>query len=498
MDNGIKLHILGLPLIKVIKMKLIHILIVVGCIFTVSCKKWITVDPPVTLSSGDNMFKTDGGAISAVTGLYVSMISYSGNDDFGSGQLTVFCGLSADELNLDNSIVAPDLRFFLFANALDPLNPKAGTYFWKDFYNYIYKCNSAILQLSDTSYLTPAVRGQLLGEVYFVRALSYFYLVNLYGNVPLILDIDYEKNRLASRTDTEKVWEQIKDDLIKAHGLLSDSYLDNTLLHTTAERVRPTKAAAAALLSRVFLSTKDWANAEIESSKVIENPIYSLDTLNGVFLKNSKEAIWQLQPVDVGVNTQEAVTFIPPSPDGTGYAHLLTVSNTLLNNFEAGDQRRIKWIDSISLLGTTYYYPYKYKVVTYGAPVNEYQMILRLGEQLLNRAEARAQQNDIENAIKDLDMVRSRAGLPLLQNTDPGISKEQLLDSIMHERQVELFAELGHRWLDLKRTGKVDAVMSVVTPLKSNGNAWQTHQQWYPVPVDELQKDPNLKQTDGY
>jgi hypothetical protein len=475
------------------------VLFVVSCL-SVSCKKWIAVAPPVTFTSGDNVFKTNESAISAVTGLYVLMAA---NSDFfgsidGANGLTFTCGLSADELNLDNSVVFPDIRSLYFTNSLDALHSRSNSIYWSDFYQNIYKCNAAIQQLADNTYLTRSVDEQLLGEVYFVRALNYFYLLNLYGDVPLILDTDYEKNRLVSRTDQAKVWEQIKDDLKKAQLLLSDSYLDNTLLAPTIERIRPTKAAATALLSRAYLYTKDWTNAEMEATKIIDNTtLYGLDTLNGVFLKNSNEAIWQLQPVDLGFNTREAVAFTIP-PTGPDYLHIFTVNDALISNFEAGDRRKTSWIDSIAVSGVAYYFPYKYKMSTYGSPVEEYQMILRLGEQYLIRAEAHAQLGVLDDAIKDLDVIRKRAGLSLIQLTDPGITKEQLLDTIMHERQVELFAELGHRWFDLKRTAKVDQVMSTVTPIKANGNAWQSYQQWHPIPIDEIEKDPNLKQTDGY
>ena len=70
--------------------------------------------------------------------------------------------------------------------------------------------------------------------------------------------------------------------------------------------------------------------------------------------------------------------------------------------------------------------------------------------------------------------------------------------AVLHERQVELFMELGHRWLDLKRSGSIDAVMNIVTPLKGNGAAWQSYQQLYPIPLNDIQKDPNLTQNTGY
>jgi len=89
-------------------------------------------------------------------------------------------------------------------------------------------------------------------------------------------------------------------------------------------------------------------------------------------------------------------------------------------------------------------------------------------------------------------MIRSRAGL----SGTTAATTPDLLAAILHERQVELFTEWGHRWLDLKRTGSVDFVMGGVTPKK--GGDWKTEWQWYPISVYELQHDPKLVQNSGY
>jgi len=119
-------------------------------------------------------------------------------------------------------------------------------------------------------------------------------------------------------------------------------------------------------------------------------------------------------------------------------------------------------------------------------------MVLRLAEQYLIRAEARAQQNNVGGAQSDLNTIRTRAGLPNTTAND----KTSLLAAIIHERQVELFSEWGHRWLDLKRSGNLDAMMAVVAPAK--GATWSSNWQWYPIPSYEIVQDPNLVQNPGY
>jgi hypothetical protein len=373
----------------------------------------------------------------------------------------------------------------------------------------VYKCNAAIDGLQKSTKLTPAVHQQLLGEAKFMRAFFYFYLVNLFGDVPLALSTDAEANTLLARSPKADVYSQIIADLKEAKDLMNSNYPDATLLGTTIERVRPTKWAAEALLARVYLFTSDYANAETEASGVINNTaLYGpLPAFNSVFLKNSKESIWQLQPTANNLNTIEGRMFVIPPTGPNSSFNPVRLSTFLLNSFEPNDQRITigNWIsrtiyNTSSTTKDTVYFPFKYKIysspgVTSAGAMSEYFMVLRLGEQYLIRAEARAKQNKISEAQGDLNAIRTRAGLANTTATD----QPSLLTAILDERRHELFCEWGHRWLDLKRTGKVDAVMTVITPLKSNGTIqWRSYQQLYPISQGELDKAPNLTQTQGY
>jgi hypothetical protein len=465
------------------------------------CKKLVEVDPPVTSVTGASVYGADATASAVLTGLYFKIsggVFYSPGS--GITTLSMYAALSADEFTLWSGVTnATQLAYY--TNTLSTVT--AGSEYWSPAYANIFTCNSAIEGLNGSAALTPAVKQQLLGEAKFMRAFFYFYLVNLYGDVPLIVSTDYKVNAALGRTPRAQVYQQIIDDLKEAQGLLSSDYLDATLLKVTSERVRPTKWAATALLARTYLYNGDYANAEAQASIIINNsPAYKLVSLNSTFGKNSNEAIWQLQPVTTGTitNTQDGYYFTVPAagPNSTLVNGNPVYLNTrLLNSFEANDKRRTigNWVNSVTVNGTTYYYPYKYKVST-GTSVSEYLMVLRVGEQLLIRAEARAQQNKITgpgSAEPDIDSIRVRAGLlGVTANT-----KDAMLAAIYHERQVELFTEWGHRWLDLKRTNAVDTVMGVVTPQKG-GITWSTNQQLYPLPAGDLQKNPNLAQNNGY
>jgi starch-binding outer membrane protein, SusD/RagB family len=472
--------------IKMVYTYLLKILVFVLIISGASCKKFVELKAPPTALSSGNVFASDPTAIGAVTGIYTKMSFTSLGSITG---ISVIAGLSSDELTLfKGSSNAQQIAFYKNA-----LTSTTGVYvYWNFLFQYIYSCNSAIEELIASTLLTPSIRDQLLGEMKFMRAFFYFYLVNLYGDVPLVLSSDYSVNSVLERASKEEVYRQIIDDLKEAKNLLSDNYLDGMLLTKTAERVRPNKSTCSALLSRVLLYAGKWQDAENEATAVISNSVlYDLVALNDVFKKNSKEAIWQLQPVLKGVNTQDARIFVL-APSGLSDSRPVYLSSMLMNSFNSSDSRKNAWIGTYTDVSGTYYYPAKYKIATNATDITEYTMVFRLSEQYLIRAEARAQQSNIGGGESDLNKVRNRAGL----NSINGLTKSALLDSVMSERKFELFSEWGQRWLDLKRTNKIDLVMNDVCPLK--GGSWNTNWQWYPIPQYEIDKNPSLKQNDGY
>ena len=112
---------------------------------------------------------------------------------------------------------------------------------------------------------------------------------------------------------------------------------------------------------------------------------------------------------------------------------------------------------------------------------------------LLIRAEAALKQNKLDNAVIDVNAIRARAGLADYAGS---VTAEAIEGEINHQRQSELFTEWGHRWLDLKRTGNIDAVMNAACTLK--GGSWKSEWQLYPISLTELQRGVNLFQNQGY
>lgn len=464
---------------KYIKIALLNLFIICN----LSCEDFVEVDAPNNKLVREQVFNTDETAMSAMTGIYNELfqVAFSGGS---RNSVTILSGLSSD--NLQNISTSNLTRMEFQQNEIFPDNPH-NLDLWTGAYNMIYMTNSLLEGLANSSNISSDLETQLEGEARFVRAFTYFYLVNLYGDIPLILTTDYNFNELAARTPKSEVYLQILDDLSLATDLLSSEY-------RAGERIHVNKFVATSLLSRVYLYIEDWEIAEELSTTVINaNSTYEiLDDLNDVFLANSKEAIWQISPIGGGgivTHTNEG-ELLNIDPFFSFFASL-KLNEELVNIFQESDQRLLNWIDYNSSRDA--YFPTKYKIRNSNQfPIEEYSMVLRLAEQYLIRAEARARQGMLEEAIEDLDILRERAGLELISEINPTISQTDLLDIIMEERRKELFTEWGHRWLDLKRTNKAMEVLGDDNPL------WDGTDILYPIPSEERRKNPNLTQNNGY
>jgi hypothetical protein len=460
-------------------------LLVIGLPLTISCNKLLDAGSPPNKVITPQVYASDSLAQAALIGVYIKIMQ-----NFGpfNGYISRFAGLASDELNR-GTLLEQDLPFS--TNTI-PTDNKENWFIWTNTYSYIYQCNDLIDGLTRPNSITPALRNQLLGEAYFLRAFCFFYLVNLYGEVPLVLITDYTKNNTMQRTDMDEVYNQMIADLTEAKNLLPVTYV-TTPDYPTA-RVRVNRLAAQALLARIHLYRDDWANAVTEATAVIESGIYQLETnLAQTFRYNSNEAILQFMPVIDAYNTAEGSMFVPVIPNGRP---AVILNDTLMKKIEPGDARRL-WIRTITNSGKVYNSPYKYKLNT-GTPREEYNMVLRLAEQYCIRAEALAMLDQLTDAVNDLNKIRKRAGLPDLTTIT---TQSQALAAIEQERRVEFFAEWGHRWFDLKRwparthpgEKRIDEVMRICRPA-----TWKPTAALWPIPKDELIRNPELIQNDGY
>ena len=477
------------------------------------CKKFVEVAPPNNSITTAETFATDAQAAAAIAGIYSQMMSNSGAKTWSNGTLTLDAGLSSDEISSFQGALTTGVTPFENSTltAVDGLADAAA---WTPIYKIVYDVNAIIDGTNASTTLTDSARKEIVGESKFIRGFCYFYLTNLYGDVPLALSSDFNKTALLPRAAQSDVYKQIIRDLTDASDSLPDNYSISN-----GERIYPRRSAAIAMLARVYLYTQDWKDADAQASAVIGNNQFSLPSdLTTVFLKNSSESIWQLQPnttVDPH-GPYDYTNFVPfgrwsqfETPGDSAYfdPSLFTIIlpvimpayylNTTINkSFEPGDQRKIAWTDFTPFphyapyIGDTLIYPVKYINVKAGQVPTQYYMVLRLAEQYLIRAEAKAEEGDLDGAAADLNTIRARAGLPPTTAT----SQADMLTAILKERRIELLAEWGHRFLDLKRTGLAS---SVIGALKVK-QPWHGYQLLYPIPSTDIKVDPNLIQNPGY
>lgn len=468
------------------KQKIIQISFGFCLLFFAACKKMVDIKLPFQLVVTDKVFSNTEDAKSAVAGMFYTLGQSSEN--FANAGTTILCGLSADELAPFNQ--SADVYNEVYNNSITEANFLMATTLWNPAYTVIYNANAIITGLEHSVAISKQQQDSLAANALFARAFSYFYLVNYFGDVPLVTTIDYKKSSVLPRSKTNLVYDLMVDDLTKAQNFLPVAY-------SGGRRIMPTKWAAKALLARVYLYQKKWEQATAEADSVIsQSGLFSLSAdLDKVFTVNSREAIWQLESninAFSGVVTQEGQRFIPyPSVAQSIPAFYLTAQ--LVSRFDSADNRLIHWTAINNYKSGNYRLPYKYKEgraqnVT-GHAVNEYNTVLRLAELYLIRAEALVQLNKTDAAKDDLNRIRQRAGLEQVA----AVSNEALLDTICNENQKEFFVEWGHRWMDLKRWGRADAVLSAV-----KGSVWQSTDQLYPLPLFELNTAPNLVQNPGY
>lgn len=444
----------------------------------VSCKKYLDIGAPPNQLTGETLFNSDNTAISGILSIYSNM-EQSGF----SHNLMITAGTAADEfINYNTSIDAVAIA----TNNLTPENATISS-LWSSLYNYIYQANAMIEGISRSLTLSEPVRQQLLGEAYFIRAFCHFYLLQLFGNIPFNKTTDYAITSVQLQEKADVLLPTIIEDLQKSKSLLKSNYVNSTNI-TTSDRVRPNKYTAAALLAKAYLFEGNWQNAESEADTILQlTSLYTLsNSLNNVFLKTSSEAIWQLQPVVPGFNSFTG-SILQPS---TYLPFVVTMTQNIMDSFETTDLRKTSWITPTIYNNQTFYWLHKYKAAQNASSApTEFTTLIRLAEVFLIRAEARAMQEKLFEALGDLNKIRSRAGLADLQM----VNKEDILNAIYKERRLELFGELGDRWIDLIRTGRANAVLPII-----KGSSWSATDMLFPIPQSEMLRHPGMVQNPGY
>jgi len=480
-----------------------------------------------TFSSG-NFWATETDAQLAVNGMYHPIT----NTFFWGRIIHTGALLRSDAFN----IIPFDANTALSTLQGTPGVARWATEIWQEPYKAIYRANAIIENV--TTDIPNA--DQYIGQAYFMRAFSNWYLLNLFGNVPLITSTEIIDEPLQATAD--EVWNQIVADLEMAETKLPSSWTDS------ADSGRPTSGSATALKGKSELYRGNWAAAEAAFSSVINSGNYSLlpgDQYQDNFgqtNENNVESVFELQylgietfswGVDVpGVGTMGNfhIDYAPPtkSPDQSHF-----INSWVKDLFEANGEtiRRnatlaYDYPGSQGYGGTDYLEDFagdievaeiegmepiftkKYagldigtreNVDFLGTNVGNNWRIIRYSDVLLMMAEALNNQGKTSMAEAYVNMVRERAGV----NTLSGLSADQMTQAIIDERVLELTGE-GHRFFDLVRWGLADDYLGENSlhgdhPKSLSGGTFTSNRDEYIwIPVSELSSNSKLVQNQGY
>lgn len=469
-----------------------------------SCSDFLEQNPQTDLSEND-FYKTADDILSAVNGAYSSLQE---GDIYGNWY--VFGEIPSDNTrNQLSGSVTTQNEFDQFY--IDTQNSMIAN-FWKAAYKVINRTNTVLGRIDGIEINTELANRYKL-ECKFIRALMYFNLVRVYGDVPLVLkEISISESYDILREPKENVYNQIIADLKEAQDL--------PVSYSTAEDGRATQGAAKALLANVYMTLHKYAEAETILAEIINSGRYSLlentpgslniDGYKNVFSPvnhNSKEGIFEIQFLKggYGEGSNYANNFAPENSGtnvvavgGTGGNNIPEMD--IYNAYEEGDLRRDfsmslgyydnrknnEWVESR--------YVCKFMDVPYqnNDASNNYPVI-RYADVILMYAEALNQNGKTAEACKYLNMTRRRGFGYQTTETSPvdlqTTDKAQFALMVEQERRVELAFE-NHRWFDLIRTGRAVEVM------KSKGFSLNETNLICPIPQKQIDVNPKLTQND--
>jgi tetratricopeptide (TPR) repeat protein len=478
-------------------MKKYILLAVTFILTTTACNDFLTLQPDYVINE-NTFYKTANdfetaliGNYSALQGLHNNTILYlteltTDNAEIQWSSPTV-SEIECDEINLTSTNG--------FVNAV-----------WDYCFTTISRCNNILSRIDDVAF-DEALKSQYKGEAHFLRAYCYFYLVRMYGDLPIIKVAFRSPNEIAAFDMSRKPVSEVYDLII------SDLQSTSTLLNgvTGLSKSRASVGAAKTLLGKVYLTQKNYAQAATTLKEVIDMNSYSLTpNYKTLFTNNNdelSESIFEIKYLsgNIGEGNGFSSVFTPPRFDMAIFPGNMQGSGRIVptqdmgNAYEPGDLRRIASIsDSVRLMNGTYaknIYGLKFVDFTTGLAgdggINFTS--LRYADVLLMYAEALNETSKTNDAQPFLNMVRNRAGLPSVSE----LTKTQLTEALEKERRVEFLCE-GHRWFDLVRTGRLITVMNKY--FQDNGLNFSVKETelLMPIPQSERDIDPGLGQNPGY
>lgn len=393
---------------------------------------------------------------------------------------------------------------------------------WRDGYDGIARANTAINRIPDVT-MDEDLKNRLLGEASFIRALLYFNMVRLFGDVPLVTKIETIDDATVGRSPVAEVYTLIKSDLEFAESVLPVSY-------GAGEAGRATKGAAMALLGKMYLTLGDMASAVSTLAELVNN-----EAAYGYGLHDNFRANWEVA-TEHGVETVFTINFSEPPGNGNqmmqGVAPKYSVpagtasglggpweadipTMEVYTLFDDADERkaatfRTDFINPKNQKAYTTSIPLFVKYFEDGEPKcansdNNIQ-VMRYADVLLMYAEALNETGQTGVAEPILNRIRERAFNDTNHNYS-GLAQAALRDAIYAERRLELVHE-GHRWFDLVRTGRlvqrmkdhaaIEAGLAEADKVNIASNIKDYHV-LMPIPQHEIDLNPDvLKQNQGY
>ncbi len=467
-------------------------------VFT-SCKKELELAPHQIYY--DNFYQTEEDALSAVNAVYDVLGSVSQY----CSSLWLVQDISSDDCNARPTLNDPNLHQFTTYDIQPSNNYLAGI--WQGSYLGISRAN-VVLEKVPGIEMDSAIRVRIQGEARFLRALFYFNMVRLFGEVPLdtvpVSASLGDDEIYLTKSPVNAVYAQIIKDLILAADMLPAKYTSPN------DKGRATKGAAWGLLSKVYLTTEDWTNAYLTADKVKVLNQYSLfpDYISNFkeINKNGKESVFEVQfyKKATAENSQMVIAGLP-SIQGLFSAGTETMLPTqdLINSFETGDHR--KDVTFFDHYWNYVFEPHIWKYWDQDAykPSATTQsgadfMVMRYSEILLIYAEALNEANagPTVEAYDAINQIRKRARnsvadvLPDLAD----LSQSDFRQAVLNERRHEFVSE-GQRWYDLVRTRSLIENVKRAKGETSNPTAINYV---FPIPQRELDNNRNLKQNEGY
>jgi hypothetical protein len=445
---------------------------------------------PISEKAANNFYSNEQELESAIIGVYaqLQMRGLYGLDLIGVGEIS---GEDSFE-----EIAANDGGRF---GQLDDFSTNPGNSLvadiWRESYKGIQRTNVVLNRITAIEYNEASLKTKRIGEMKFVRALLYFNLVRLYGDVPLVIEettspFDYFGE---GRIISADVYAQIETDLSDA--------IQN--LPVEKELGRPAKGAAQALFGDVQLTQGNFGGALTSLEAVVSSNAYALapstSEIFGVANEGNLEILFEVQfasgfNVDGQLEGSSAGSqFRPSGTTANAKGHNLP-TQAFIDSFEADDTRLNDYI-GVDTGANPFYYSTKYEVSATGAnDGGSDHLIIRYADVLLKYAEALNKIGRRADAIEQLNTVRLRAGLAVTTAT----TQADVELAIRQERRFELTGE-GHRWLDLKRYGNAVPVMNAFFASMGSTVSIDDNKLVLPIPQSQIDTDPDvIIQNPGY